>query len=222
MSLRKIKKFFLDLFFPKKCLGCGKSDTYLCADCFSLLTAGQTIPNIERQKNAYLDKIIFATNYGNPLIRELIKSFKYQFVRELAIPLSQLLIKALNPFKPVLNTQNSIIVPVPLHKFRLRNRGFNQAELLAKEVADYFNLLIKTDVLQRIKPTEIQAEIKNDEQRKANVENAFKIADSEAIQGKIVLLIDDVITSAATLSEAGKILKTNGAKEVWALTVAKG
>jgi len=222
MWLNKVKKFFLDLFFPKKCLGCGYPDTYLCRDCFSRLAAEQIIPIIEHKKNAYLDRIISATNYANPLIRDLIKSFKYHYVQELAGPLSQLLIKTLENISFISSVSNIIIIPIPLHKFRLRSRGFNQAELLAQELADYFKLPIKTDVLQRIKPTEIQAEIKNDEARRNNVKDAFKIQNSEAIKDKNILLIDDVITSAATLSEAARVLKLNNAKEIWAITVARG
>ena len=210
----KLKKFFLDLFFPKKCLGCGCPDTYLCRDCFVKI---QTTTNFICK-----DRIISAVDYANPLVRDLIKALKYHYVQELAKPLSQLMIKTLESLNLGVPIYNFIIIPVPLHKFRLRNRGFNQAELLAREIADYFKLPIKTDTLQRIKPTEIQAEIKNDEERKNNVKDAFKIENSEAIKDKNILLIDDVVTSAATLSEAVKVLKLNGAKEIWALTVARG
>ena len=70
MRLTEIRKFFLDLFFPKKCLGCVRSDTYLCTDCFNKI---EIVEYIEHKSNAYLDKIIFATSYANPLVRELIK-----------------------------------------------------------------------------------------------------------------------------------------------------
>jgi len=216
--MNKIKKIFLDLFFPKKCLGCGKSDTYLCTDCFKQI---QITPIVERPKDVYLDRIISATNYANPLIRELIKSFKYYYVQELSEPLSQLLIRVLENFDTSFKIFNFIIIPIPLHEHRLRYRGFNQAELLAKQVANHFNLPIRTNILKRIVPTGPQANIKDINKRKNNIKDVFNIIPN-AVEGKNILLIDDVCTTGATLVEAARILKSNGAKEIWALVVAKG
>jgi ComF family protein len=234
MWLNKVKKFFLDLFFPKKCLGCGHPDTYLCRDCFTRI---QIIDNnicffcgkiswkgkicIECAKENGLDRIVSATEYKNPLIRDLIKAFKYHFVQELAEPLSKLLIKSLETLDFKLLTLNFLIIPVPLHGSRMRYRGFNQAELLAKEVADYFKLPLETDILKRKISTTPQAKIKNTEKRRVNLENVFEV-NPELVEGKIVILLDDVTTTGATLIEAAKVLKNSGAKEVWGLVVAKG
>lgn len=206
------------MFFPKKCLGCGKSDTYLCMDCFKQI---QITLIVERPKDAYLDRIISVTNYANPLIRDLIKSFKYYFVRELSESLSQLLIRALETFDTSLKVFNFIIIPIPLHEHRLRYRGFNQAELLAKQIANHFNLPIETNILKRIVPTGPQANIKDINKRKNNIKDVFNIIPN-AVEGKNILLIDDVCTTGATLIEAARVLKLNGAKEIWALVVAKG
>jgi len=237
MIWRKFKNLLLDLFFPKICLGCKQSDTYLCADCFNKI---EIVDHIEHEPSAYLNKIIFATSYANPLIRELIKSYKYRFAQELAEPLSQLIIKTLEKFNldiqisaqggPAVGWQSNpnskfLIVPVPLHKYRLRKRGFNQAELIAQKIANYFNLPINTNALQRIVYTEPQANLKDKaEKRLHNIRNAFAInpKNKDLIRDKIIILIDDVITTGGTLIEAGKVLKQNNAKEVWALTVAKG
>jgi ComF family protein len=240
MRWTKIRKIFLDLFFPKKCLGCGKHDTYLCADCFNKI---QIIPNnscffcekiswqgkicLEHKPDVYLDKVISATEYKNPLIRDLIKNLKYNFVQELAEPLSQLLIKALKDLKFVRQLADCnldfIIVPIPLHVHRLKYRGFNQAELIAQKVAQHFNLEINNNILIRKIFTEPQAKFKdNYEKRKANLKNIFEICPNKSIEEKIIILIDDVATTGATLIEAAKVLKANKAKEVWALTIAKG
>jgi ComF family protein len=236
MNMNKIRSFFLDLLFPKRCLGCGKSDTYLCPDCFNKI---QIIPNkfcffckkiswqgkicLEHKPSVYLDRIISATEYRNPLIRDLIKSFKYHYVQELAEPLSLLLVETLKSFDLELKASDYLIIPVPLHGRKLRHRGFNQAELLAKIVANYFNLPIEANILKRIVPTSPQANIKNVEKRKTNLQNIFEVnPDSGSIKEKTIILIDDVATTGATLIEAAKVLKSNGAKEIWALTVAKG
>jgi ComF family protein len=232
--LKKIKNFFLNLFFPKKCLGCGKHDTYLCKDCFNKIEiflnntcffcgkiTGQGRVCLECQKENYLDRVISATNYANPLIRELIQAFKYHYVKELAEPLSKLLIRSLEN-NSTTSTNSTIIVPIPLYGTRLRYRGFNQAELLGKKIAEHFNLPMENNILKRIIATSPQVNIKNEEKRKANIEDAFGISEPSRVQGKIIILVDDVATTGATLIEAGKILKKFGAKEVWALVVAKG
>jgi len=124
------------------------------------------------------------------------------------------------------------VIPIPLHKQRLRFRGFNQAELLAKEVAEHFSIPLETNVLERTRAVLAQAKIKNHKDRKENIKNIFKI-NSEFIKkcvkegknllkNKIIILVDDVATTNATLSEAAKVLKEAGAKEVWGLVVAKG
>jgi len=246
MYLTRIRKFFLDLFFPKKCLGCGKHDTYLCPDCFSRLSAGQAqnILNnscffcgkiswqgricLEHKPDVYLDRIISATEYKNPLIRDLIKNLKYNFVQELAEPLSQLLIQSLRQnFQFSMTNDQFLIVPIPLHERRLRYRGFNQAELLAQKVAQHFNLEISNNILVRKIFTEPQAKFKEDyEKRRANLKNIFVVDPEQSrrksIANKIIILIDDVATTGTTLIEAARTLKENNAKEVWALTVAKG
>lgn len=214
--LKKIKKFVLNLFFPKKCLGCGQADIYLCPTCFNKI---EIVPTYQKQK--YLDKLIAVTEYKNPLIRELIKSFKYHFVRELARPLGCLLIKALEKYWKF-EDWKFIIIPIPLYAIRIRKRGFNQAELLAKEVSKHFNLPLKTDILKRIITTEPQANIKDEEKRKQNIKGVFALKPKYLVKGKSIILIDDVTTTGATLIEAAKILKKSGANEVWGLVVAKG
>ena len=226
----KIKKFLLDLFFPKNCLGCKQPDTYLCRDCFNKIPLAannacffcQEITGNGRiclncKKEIYLDGVISATDYKNPLIRELIRAFKYHYVQELAGPLSQLMIRVLEQ-----NFQ-FLIIPIPLHRHRLRYRGFNQAELIAEKIAEHFQLPTEKNALKRKISRTPQAKISDIEKRKLNIENSFDAGpEIKSIENKIVLLVDDVITTGATLNEAAKILKQNNAKEVWAITIAKG
>ena len=112
-------------------------------------------------------------------------------------------------------------MPIPLHKNRERERGFNQSEAIAKIIASELNLQLKKDLLVRAKETKIQAELKDWNQRKNNLAGAFQIPQPEGIKGKNIILVDDVYTSGATINEAVKTLKENGAKKIIALVIAK-
>jgi len=232
-----IKKFVLDLFFPKKCLGCNCPDTYLCRDCFNKIELSlnntcffcgkitwQGKICLNCQKENYLDRIISATDYKNPLVRDLIKNFKYHYVKELSQSLTQLIIKSLALCGKWSVPHNAVVLPIPLYKIRHRTRGFNQAELLAQKIADYFNLPLETNILKRIVPGIPQANIKDDEKRKENIKGVFKINPSSLtrIRGANIILIDDVSTTGATLVETARILKNAGAKEIQGLVVARG
>ncbi len=237
--------FILDLFFPKRCIVCGKYKTYFCESCFSKIKLIETskCPICERpipygsickicQKKTYLNHLFWATDYRNPVIKKLIKTFKYRSIKELANPLSKLLIENLKKISNILNISSSIIVPISLHKKKLRERGYNQSELLAKQVADYYKYQLEPEILKRKTYTLSQSQIKNHQIRKENLKNAFEIdpkfikkcqkQNKNLLKNKIIILIDDVFTTGATLSEAAKILKRAGAKEIWGLVVAKG
>ena len=117
--------------------------------------------------------------------------------------------------------KNYLIIPIPLHKDRERQRGFNQAELIGKIIGEILNLPAEKNILARHKKTESQAKMKNWEKRSENLADAFSLRSSEAIKNKNIILVDDVHTSGATISEAAKILKANGAKKIIALVIAK-
>jgi len=128
--------------------------------------------------------------------------------------------------------EKPILIPIPLHPRRLRERGFNQAEILAREISKYFNWDVLTDVLTRKRYTTAQVNLKAHERAK-NLKNAFdeeikkyrnreiKDDDASIIKNRTVILIDDVLTTGATLNEAGKVLKDLGVNEVWGVCLAK-
>jgi len=116
----------------------------------------------------------------------------------------------------------AVITPVPLTKQRLRLRTFNQSELIAESIAEICNISVLKDVLVRTRQEIPQAEIENEEQRKENVKNSFRCADSQKLQKATVILVDDVYTSGATMEECARVLKQAGAKEVWGMVIAKG
>lgn len=190
-KLKRLKSFVLDLLFPVYCLGCKKAGQWLCDNC--------------------LDSIQ-DYSYKNKLLKNAIHVFKYKFVKDLAKPLSKILIKKLR------NKNFDYIIPVPLHSKRLRWRGFNQAGLLAKHVGAYCNTPLLTNILIKTRKTKPQVEF-SEEQRKQNIKNSFKCLVS--LVNKRILLIDDVETTGSTLQEAKKELLQAGAKQVYCLTLAK-
>jgi len=117
--------------------------------------------------------------------------------------------------------KNFVVTAVPLHFTRLLGRGFNQSELVGKGLADRLNLVYADNILYRSRKTDSQVE-KSKSERRENVLNAFKIFDRKLVKNKKILLVDDVITTGATVKECAKVLKRAGAKEVWALTLAHG
>lgn len=132
-----------------------------------------------------------------------------------------------------------ILVPIPLHLRRLRERGFNQAEVLARELGKYFDWEIETEILRRVRYTRAQMSQKTQERRMKNIKDAFEISaklrkecettkmrnaelsNNLQIKNRTIILIDDVLTTGATTNEAAKVLKAAGAKEVWVMCVAK-
>lgn len=232
----QIKYKILDFFYPKFCISCNKENTYLCPDCFSKikLFPSSTCPYcnsrsfeglICKNHRKNLKGFISAVPYSENILRKIIDAQKYSFIKELSKPLAFLIFKFLkeNPeiefFK---NPTNFVIIPIPLHSRRLRWRGFNQAEEIAKELSPLLKIPIETKILSRKKYTKSQARLKEKEKIE-NVKGAFdvNIKFIKNIKNKKIILVDDVATTLSTLEEAAKTLKV-GAKETWGLTVAKG
>lgn len=176
----------LDIIFPIQCLGCKKYGEWLCDQCLISIQD---------------------YSYRNLLLKKAIHAFKYKFVKDLAKPLSKLLLKKIN-------FDYDFIIPVPLHQKRLRWRGFNQSELLAKEI----NQNKVLNALVKIKNTKPQMQL-SEKQRKQNIKNTFKCVFD--LKNTKILLIDDIETTGSTLTECKKVLLKAGAKEVYCLTLAK-
>lgn len=231
------KKFFLDLLFPIFCLGCHKEETWLCQSCFSKIKPdkNQTCPKCQRKTVSgrlckvcsaafKLEGVVIASSYKNELLKSAIHVFKYRFAKELVVPLSQLLIHALeNNFSFLAKApwlKNTILVPIPLHKRRFNWRGFNQAELLARSVGKKFGLPVLR-LLKKIKNTTPQTQL-NILERHENIKGAFLCKNGDLIFNKTVILVDDVFTTGATLEECAKTLLPFKPKEIWGLVLAKG
>jgi len=149
-------------------------------------------------------------------MREAIHQLKYQNLRALAVPLAGMLREYLMA-SPL---DVDVLVPVPLHRKRLRERGYNQARLLAQELGKLRNLPVADDVLVRRRHTPPQARTATVEERRQNIADAFACRD-HSLRDRHVLLLDDVATSGATLDACAKALKASGATAVWGLVMAR-
>lgn len=185
------------------CPRCGKpqSSSILCPGCIGW--------------QAEIDGIRSPLRFDG-VIRQAIHQLKYRNLRALAQPLAELLKDYLvtNPM-PV---PGEVLVPVPLHQKRLKERGYNQSHLLARELGKFITLPVVDDCLIRQRYALPQARTSSVEERRSNVANAFTYR--HRLLGKQVLLIDDVATSGATLDACASALKAAGASSVWGLVLA--
>jgi ComF family protein len=214
----KIKEFIFDLIFPKFCLGCKREGAFLCEDCSSILEISTAH---QKFKGKNLADLYFPVNYENFLVKRLIQNFKYPpLIKELKKELAFLIISHFLLLDKKPDFSNFVLVPVPLSKKKLRWRGFNQAEEIAKELANFLKIPLISDCLIKTKETKDQVEL-SEKERKENVKGAFYIKNKEKIAGKNVLLVDDVFTTGATMEEAAKVLNEAGSEKIVGVVVAK-
>jgi ComF family protein len=159
-------------------------------------------------------------------LRELIQLLKYQGVRPASGILGRMLAEALLELSEDFGDIAPIVIPVPLHGSKLRQRGFNQSELIARAALKNFRvrgterLMLAPSLLVRARETQSQTGL-SAEQRRANVRGAFRVAQPNAVAGKDILLIDDVFTTGTTLRECARVLRRAGAARVLVATVAR-
>lgn len=209
----------LDFIFPAKCAACGKTGSDLCLGCLS------TCGTAERESPPWIFPLY---DYRHPIIKKAIHLLKYKrrrpLARVFALALYDRILEELADVSVMENFQNSILIPIPLSPSRKKERGFNQAELICRELLkiDEKNkmLSLETEVLWKPKDTVHQAHIENRSKRLQNIIGSFAIKNPERIEKRNIILLDDVITTGATLSEAKKMLKNSGARKIIAFTVA--
>ncbi len=157
-------------------------------------------------------------------LRELIHLLKYGGVRPAANVLGRMLAEAVSVLAPEFAADPLPVIPVPLHRTKLRQRGFNQAELIARGAiklsASGSRLHLCAGVLERKRDTASQIGLTS-HQRRANLRGAFAVAQPELLRGREVLVVDDVYTTGATVSECARVLRRAGATRVWVATVAR-
>ncbi len=211
---RRVGRALVDLFFPVSCLECGADGAMLCPKCLERVP----LSNAPLTAEGGLDGVITAAaDYAQ--VERYVTLFKYDFVTELRLPLAALMTTRLRvlPFN-----DPAVLVPVPLHARRLRERGFNQSELLASAVGSDMDWPV-VEALSRLRRTRPQVGLGR-EARLKNVSEAFVLRPgyAKAIAGRQVMLVDDVYTTGATMGECAKILRLAGASRVYGLVLAKG
>lgn len=237
--LKSAWQWLVEALFPKRCQGCGSWGNWCCPRCLASLTYPRQLhcPTCkastplgefcsECSGGNYLNGLWSAQSYSNKLIRNLIKSFKFEGLTEIAPILANLMISFLRTFNLPPAWHNVpkdqwILTFVPLTKRRLRQRNFNQSEILAELIATATTLTVKP-TLHRLHGHKPQSELNNESERITNVSGAFSMIEAEEISGKCFILVDDVYTSGATMEECAHLLKQAGAQAVWGLTAAKG
>ncbi|MGA6981086.1 MAG: ComF family protein [Candidatus Sulfotelmatobacter sp.] len=157
-------------------------------------------------------------------LRELIHLLKYSGVRPAANVLGRMLAEAIAELKPSFSPSSVIVIPVPLYRGKLRQREFNHAELIAraatKIVGRSGRLQMGPDLLERKRETSSQAGLTS-HQRRENVRGAFGVMRPELVKDREILIVDDVYTTGATVSECARVLRRAGATKVWVATVAR-
>ena len=221
----KIKDFFLNLLFPKFCLGCQKESTYLCDDCRALLDISEfsyclceangspkrllttktptgQIGKCPKCQDKKLAGLYFALPYKEKhLTKKLVYQFKYSpYLKDLAKTLASILVEhfVLSGKNTDDIWENSILVPVPLDIRKLKTRGYNQSEELGKELSKVLQIPVITKNLVKTKSTKPQMELKKHDREK-NLEGAFLVNNPKELLGKKIFLVDDVYTTGSTM-----------------------
>ncbi|MCQ2979434.1 MAG: ComF family protein [Clostridia bacterium] len=205
--------------FPPRCYMCGKvhdkyEESLVCDDCKSIY------------KQYRVDKKFFdgdGKEIGigiyryDGVVRFLIQKLKYEKNKKIAYALSELAFEDVKNF--LLKHHVNYIVPMPIHKDRLKERGFNQSELIAKRLSEKLNIPYRTDVIGRSRYTIPQSKLKNEE-RRDNVKNSFEILNEIEVMGKDIFLVDDIYTTGSTIEECSKVLYEHNTRKVYFLSIS--
>lgn len=232
----KIANFIMDAVAPRQCAGCHKIKEILCLSCLNSSfkigvscvfcnfrnNTGQICKECRKKYEPEFEQVFWAGEYTNAL-KSAIWELKFGKRKELIGPLAELLYKKFAEFYGKSKTENFIVIPIPMHPKKKHKRGFNQAELIAKEFAKLSGIDIAANLLIKTKETQTQVETKTKEERIKNLEGAFSVYDPNRVWGnRTIILIDDVATTGATFIHASRTLKKAGAQKIICLAIAHG
>ncbi len=226
--LERIGRSALNFVFPPRCAGCGADGTFICDACIASLEpagpprcrrcwrpdAGDLCIPCQLEPPPF-DALRAAYGYHG-LARDLVHSLKYRGITALVPSIGGLCVDVIRSERG----DFSAIVPVPLHGTRKRTRGYNQAELLARYIGEQLQVPVQVRAIERRRRTPQQARTAGAKERQRNVAGAFR-GRPGLVEGRSVLLVDDVTTTGATLAECAEALKEAGASQVWAFCFAR-
>lgn len=212
----KIIEKLLEIIYPSKCAICNKtSKNSICKNCYRNIASKC---KIKKYKNKYYDMHLYLYKHEG-IIRNKIIAYKFNDKSYLHEFFSQLILK--NEKVCCLLKSYDIIIPVPIHKKRMKNRGYNQTSLIARDISNKIQgLLFENNVLRKQIHTKAQSTL-NKFERSNNIVGTYKVTNKQKIENKRIVLLDDVYTTGNTANECSKILKENGAKDICVLTITK-
>ena len=215
--IKRIMSGLWNFIFPLSCVGCTRHGSALCTKCLSEISLADTS----------VDKNIYPVfDYKHPIVKRALWELKFKNNKAVAQPLAQALydkmLEEMQELEIFQGFTNPLIIPIPLSKRREKERGYNQSEILCTELSfiDPMSFKLYTNVLYKTFDTKQQTKTRNRSERKNNLRGCFAVKHQEKIKGKNIILIDDIVTTGATISEARKVLKMFGAKKIIAFTVA--
>jgi len=236
-GLRSIRGFFLDIFFPRNCLSCGKEGKYICKNCRIFLGETPLIcpvcgrgsfsgqRHIDCPSRYKLDGLVAVWEYEG-LAKTVIYNVKYRKLGDAVSELVELSLKTMAKdkerfasFFSYLFSGKPLITFIPLSFRKERKRGFNQSELIARALGKITGLET-ISLLKKTKETQSQTKLKREERLK-NIEGAFSLKTGNLKLPENLILVDDIWTTGATMKEGSKILKQSGAKKIWGFVLAR-
>lgn len=219
-ALKRVAQVIAESLFPVMCCGCMKDGYIICPDCEERIPIRSFNESWERLRyQQYVDRCSIVSWYEVEVLKQLIHMAKYHNSKDSLAVLGRLLVLFWN--KAGMETilpKGSVIVPVPLHRRKQLSRGYNQSVVLARFLASELALLVDESLVVRKKYTKSQVGL-HAQKRHQNIANAFSVIRERVPQN--VLLIDDVVTTGATLDEIARVLKAAGVQQVFAIVLAK-
>ena len=218
----------VDFIYPPACPACGRpmeGDAVMCPACSeSLMRTGRAVRQgspaefLHLPGELHFDFILTAWDYSAEL-EKLVHRVKYERGLRLGVCLGSMMAEIMVSRLPA-GDPRCFLSPVPLHRIRKRERGYNQSEILCRGISRVWGMPVRCDVLERIKNTKSQTRM-SAEKRQDNVKGVFRVRSPEAVCGRCILLVDDVITTGATMNGCSRVLKEAGAAAVIGLALAR-